>query len=91
MHTLGDIPHFHAGLDRPVVTVEATFLQFYARAFDINFAPIKVYLMHMRKETFVSSIIFKSKSNESIFVAFVEDNAAMGSIRYFENRVSYFV
>ena len=26
-----------------------------------------------------------------IFVAFVEDNAAMSSIRYFENHVSYFV
>ena len=26
-----------------------------------------------------------------IYVAFVEDNAAMGSIRYFENHVSYFV
>ena len=26
-----------------------------------------------------------------IFVAFVEDNATMSSIRYFENHVSYFV
>ena len=26
-----------------------------------------------------------------VFVAFVEDNATMSSIRYFENHVSYFV
>ena len=27
----------------------------------------------------------------NIFVAFVEDNATMSSIRYFENHASYFV
>ena len=26
-----------------------------------------------------------------VFVAFVEDNATMSSVRYFENHVSYFV
>ena len=28
---------------------------------------------------------------KAVFVAFVEDNATMSSIRYFKNHVSYFV
>ena len=34
---------------------------------------------------------FHCPSSPSIFVAFVEDNGTMSSIRYFENHVSYFV
>ena len=30
-------------------------------------------------------------SSVAVFVAFVEDNATIGSIRYFENHVSYYV
>ena len=42
----------------------------------------------MRQET------FRKKENMqviTIFVAFVEGNATMSSIQYFENQVSYFV
>ena len=32
-----------------------------------------------------------TKTRKFIFVAYIEDNATMSSIRYFENHVSYFV
>ena len=35
--------------------------------------------------------VAKSRQLFTVFVAFVEDNATMSSIRYFENHVSYFV
>ena len=39
--------------------------------------------------TILKNIIFSFSSK--IFVAFVEDNATISSIRYFENHVSYFM
>ena len=42
--------------------------------------------------TFTGCINFGSpKAYGSVIVAFVEDNASMSSLRYFENHVSYFV
>ena len=35
--------------------------------------------------------LFPKSPRRNVFVAFVEDNATMSSVRYFENHASYFV
>ena len=49
-----------------------------------------VYLIYLTKEA--DGLIQRQLSvRKSLVVAFVEDNATLSSIRYFENHVTYFV
>ena len=50
-----------------------------------------VYLKHEAKQEPLPIAAGKPSVRNTVFVAFVEDNATMSSIQYSENRVSYFV
>ena len=53
-------------------------------------SPLNIYtVLQATFNLLFANVLVTNKS--PIFVAFVEDNATMSSIRYFENHVSYFV
>ena len=53
---------------------------------NFRFHALSVNFVGIKSCEYVITLVGKT-----IFVAFVEDNATMSSIRYFENHVSYFV
>ena len=55
--------------------------------FSANEKPQIIYPVVKELNTIQSSNL----TNDFLFVAFVEDNGTMSSIRYFENHVSHFV